>query len=71
MSEQNTARKISSFVTPTEDDVAYFQSLPPAEQRDLLRAELEKGLASGLSDKTFDEVIAEARATFAARRTDG
>ena len=71
MTEQKTARKISSFAAPTEDDLAYFESLSPNEQRALLRAELDKGLASGLSSKTFDEIVAEARAKFAARRSNG
>jgi len=71
MAEQKTARKISSFAAPTEDDLAYFESLPVSEQQALLRAELEKGAASGLSSKTFDEIVAEARAKFAARRSNG
>ena len=70
MAEQKTARKISSFAAPTEDDLAYFESLPVSEQQALLRAELEKGAASGLSSKTFDEIVAEARAKFAARRSN-
>jgi hypothetical protein len=69
MTEQKAAaRKISSFVTPTEDDVAYFDSLSESEQRTLLRAELDRGIASGLSNKTFEEILAEARASLAPRR---
>jgi hypothetical protein len=71
MTEQRTARKISSFAAPTEDDLAYFDSLSPSEQRALLRVELDKGIASGLSSKTFDEIVAEARAKFVARRGNG
>jgi hypothetical protein len=71
MTEQKTARKISSFAAPTEDDLAYFESLSPNERRALLRAELDKGVASGLSSKTFDEIIADARAKFVARRGNG
>jgi hypothetical protein len=71
MTEQKTARQISSFAAPTEDDLAYFESLSPSEQRALLRAELDKGFGSGLSSKTFDEIVAEARAKFAARRRNG
>ena len=71
MTEQKTARKISSFAAPTEDDLAYFESLSPNERRALLRAELDKGDASGLSSKTFDENIADARAKFVARRGNG
>lgn len=69
MTEQKTARTISSFVTPTEDDLAYFESLSPSEQQALLRVELDKGAASGLSTKTFDQIVAEARAKFATRRS--
>jgi len=65
------ARKISSFVTPTDDDLAYFESLSAGEQRALLRAELEKGSAGGLSSRSFDEIIAEMRASFATRRANG
>lgn len=68
MTEQKTARKISSFAAPTEDDLAYFESLPESERRALLRAEIDKGVASGLSERTFDEIVAEARAKLAARR---
>ena len=62
MSEQKAARKISSFAAPTEDDLAYFESLPPIEQQALVRAELDNDIASGLSSKTFDEILAQARA---------
>lgn len=68
MTEQKTAHKISSFVAPTEDDLAYFESLPESERRALLRAEIDKGVASGLSERTFGEIVAEARAKLAARR---
>ena len=71
MTEQKTARKISSFAAPTEDDLAYFESLSPSEQRALLRTELDKSVASGLSSKTFDEIVAEARAKFITRGGNG
>jgi hypothetical protein len=62
MTEQRTAaRKISSFVTPTEDDLAYFDSLPASEQRALLQAEIDKGFTGGLGNRNFDEIVAEAR----------
>lgn len=63
MTDQRTiAHKISCFATPTEEDIALFESLSPEQQLALLRAETDKGFASGLSDKTFDEVVVEARA---------
>jgi hypothetical protein len=72
MTGQKTARRISSFVSPTEDDLAYFESLLPAERLNLLREEMEKGAASGLSERTFDEILAEARSKFeASRRSNG
>jgi hypothetical protein len=68
MTEQKIARKISSYAAPTEDDLAYFESLPEGERRALLRAEIEKGIASGLSHRTFQEIVADARAKLADRR---
>lgn len=68
MTEQKAARTISSFAAPTEEDLAYFESLPAAEQRALLRAEIDKGLASDLSDRSFDEIVADARSKFESRR---
>ena len=68
MTEHKTAHKISSFAAPTEEDIAHFESLSPAEQRALLRAEIDKGLASGLSDRSFDEIVADARSKFESRR---
>lgn len=67
MTDQRTTTSISSFVTPTTDDIALFKSLPPEEQLALLRAEIDKGVASGVSKKTIDEVLAEARAEVRAR----
>jgi hypothetical protein len=68
MTEQKTERKISSFVAPTEDDIAYFESLPATEQNALLKAEIDKGFASPLSERTFEQVVADARSRFEARR---
>jgi hypothetical protein len=68
MTEQKAARKISSFAAPTEEDIAYFESLPAAQQRALVRAEIDKGIASGLSDRSFDEIVAAARSKFESRR---
>lgn len=69
MTDQRTvARKISSFAAPTDEEIAWFERLPPAQQRALLRAEIDKGFTDGVSDRTVDEIIAAARAKAAARR---
>jgi hypothetical protein len=59
--QRTTSRRISSFAAPTDDEMAWFESLPLAEQQALLRAEIEKGF-DGLSERTVDEIIAKARA---------
>jgi hypothetical protein len=69
--QKAAARKISSFVTPTEDDLAYFDSLSAGEQRALLKAELDKESAGSISSRSFDEIIAEMRASLATRRSNG
>jgi hypothetical protein len=61
MTNQKVARTISSFTTPTGEDLASFESLLPVEQRTLLRTEIDKGTASGLSDRSFDEIVAKLR----------
>jgi hypothetical protein len=67
--QRTAAPKISSFVTPTEDDLAYFESLPASEQRALLQAEIDKGFTGGLGNRAFDEIVAEARTKSGARRS--
>ena len=72
MTDQKVARKISSFAAPTKEDLAYFESLPPAEQRALLQAELEKGYTGEPSGRSIADLLAAARARVAGRhRTDG
>lgn len=68
MSNQKTVRKFASFAAPSRDDLANFESLPPDQQRKLLEAEIQKGMASGLSERTFDEVVEAAKAKLAIRR---
>ena len=70
-SQKAAARKISSFVTPTDDDLAYFATLSADEQRTLLKAELQKESAGTLGSRSFDEIIAEMRATVATPRANG
>lgn len=71
MAEPKTAHRISSFAAPTEADLAYFESLPESERRALLRTEIDKGITSGVSKLSFDEIVADARARFEARSRNG
>jgi hypothetical protein len=57
-----TARKIASFAAPSEEEIAAFERLPPGERRALLRAEIERGFSGGVSDKSLDAIVADARA---------
>jgi hypothetical protein len=68
MADQRTvARKISSFVNPTDEDIAVLESLSSEQPLELLRAEIEKGVASGVSNRTMDQILAAARAKARAR----
>jgi hypothetical protein len=68
MADQRTvARKISSFVNPTDEDIAVLESLSSEQRLELLRAEIEKGVASGVSNRTMDQILAAARAKARAR----
>ena len=51
---------ISSFAAPTEEDIAVFNTLSDDEKRALLLAEIEKGRASGISERSMDDLWAEA-----------
>ncbi|HEY8575547.1 MAG TPA: hypothetical protein VIL88_04320 [Devosia sp.] len=39
-----------------------FDALPPAEKRRLIFEAIEEGFSSGISEKSIDEILAEARA---------
>lgn len=52
--------KISSFAAPTEDDIAVWNALSDDEKRAMLDHEIEKGAASGISDKSMDDIWHEA-----------
>ena len=60
-------RTISSFVNPTDGDIAVLESLSSEQRLELLRAEIDKGVASGVSNRTTDEILAAARAKARAR----
>ncbi len=64
---KTAARKVSSFVNPTDEDIATFESLSDSQRLALLQQELDKGIASGLSKRTFDEILSAARAKARAR----
>jgi hypothetical protein len=64
------ARRISSFAAPTEEEITLFESLAPAQQLALLRAEIDKGFTSDVSDRSLDQIIADARARAQARRAN-
>lgn len=52
--------KISSFATPTDEDIAVWDALNEDERRALLHAELDKGRASGVSSRSVDDLWQEA-----------
>ena len=52
--------KISSFATPTVEDIAVWDALTEDERRALLHAELDKGTASGVSSRSMDDLWQEA-----------
>jgi hypothetical protein len=62
------ARKIASFAAPTADELSYFESLSPSEQRSLVQAEIEKGFVGEFSGRSLDDIVARARAQAKARR---
>ncbi|WP_162901723.1 hypothetical protein [Breoghania sp. L-A4] len=48
--------EISSFAAPTANDIAVFDSLNDEQYQALLVREIEKGLQSGISDATMEDV---------------
>ncbi len=56
------ARKLTSFATPTDEEIALFEGLPAEQRRALLRAEIEQGFSGDVSDKSLDAIVAGARA---------
>lgn len=47
---------------PTKEQKLIFDALSYEEQLKMLQDAITKGLESGISDKSFDEIIAEAKA---------
>lgn len=52
--------KISSFSAPTDADLEAWGTLSDDEKRALLHAELDKAKASGISDRSIDDLWQEA-----------
>jgi hypothetical protein len=50
------------WAAPTVQQKAEFDSLSPAAKQALLDAAVEEGFASGISDKSLEEILAAARA---------
>lgn len=52
---------ITSFAAPTAEDITRFESLTDAQRRALIDREIQKGLDSGLSNRSMEDIWAEAR----------
>lgn len=50
------------WATPTAEQRAWFDALPPDEKRKVIQAAIEEGFDSPLSAKSIDDIIREARA---------
>ena len=49
------------WAAPTPEQRAAFDALPADEKRKAILAAIEEGFASPLSEKSIDDIIAEAR----------
>jgi hypothetical protein len=67
-----TLTKITDDIVPkavmTEAELAAWDVLPPAEKRVRLRAAIEKGMASGVSSRSMDDILDAALAKSANAR---
>lgn len=48
------------WAAPTTEQRAFFDALPPEEKRRMIRKAIADGFESGSSEKTIDDIIAEA-----------
>ncbi len=55
------------WAVPTEEQKSMFNGLSQEQQLKMLQDALTEGLESGISDKSFDEIIEEARAKIKAK----
>ena len=63
--DTNERHKISSFAVPTAHDLATFERLTPEEKRELLAAEIEKGLEGTPRKVSAEDIMAAVRARLA------
>ena len=54
--------KISSLASPTEEEISAFESLSEEEKRQLIEAEIEKGLTGQARKVAAAEIIAAVNA---------
>ena len=52
---------IYPWAEPTDEQKRMFDTLPPEEKRRLIDEAIKQGFASPLSDKSMQDVIAEAK----------
>ena len=52
--------EISSFAAPTADDIALLESLSDSQRKAVIAREIRKGIDSGLSEMTMEDIWAEA-----------
>ncbi len=52
---------IYPWAEPTDEQKRVFDALPPEEKRRLINEAIKQGFASPLSDKSMQDVIAEAK----------
>ena len=63
--DTNERHNISSFAAPTPRDLAAFEQLTPEEKRELLAAEIEKGLEGTPRKASAEDIVAAVRARLA------
>ena len=64
--ETSKRHNISSFAAPTPRDLAAFEQLSPEEKRELLAAEIEKGLEGTPRKVSAEDIMAAVRARLTA-----
>jgi hypothetical protein len=57
---ETTSIDVYPWAAPTQEQRAMFDALPLAEKRRLIRQAIEDGFNGGRSNKSIDEILAEA-----------